>query len=145
MLISEFSQSYLLLYGILTLFWVVAITLFNVINEADMGWGIDEDDYFNVARGAGLVGLLTSAFYLVGLTLNAVAGSKNPSITFNWDIAWVAPTTTLIGTLLAPALSLVLAKIFKVTFFSTSTIAKIMKTVLYSWCSMLCRIGARKD
>lgn len=145
MFISELSQSYLLLYGILTLFWVVAITLFNVINEADMGWGIDEDDYFNVARGAGLVGLLTSAFYLVGLTLNAVAGSKNPSITFNWDIAWVAPTTTLIGTLLAPALSLVLAKIFKVTFFSTSTIAKIMKTVLYSWCSMLCRIGARKD
>lgn len=143
--ISELSQSYLLLYSILTLFWVVALTLFNVINEADMGWGIDEDDYFNIARGAGLIGLLTAAFYLVGLTLNAVAGSKNPSITFSWDIAWVAPTTTLIGTLLAPALSLVLTKIFKIAFSTTGTLIKTIKTALYSWCSTLSRIGARKD
>lgn len=145
MFISELSQSYLVLYGVLTLFWVVAITLFNVINEHDMGWSIDEDDYFNVARGAGLVGLITAAFYLVALTINAVAGSKNASITFSWDIAWVAPAATIVGTLLAPVLSLVLTKIFKVTFFSTGTIAKIMKTALYSWCSMLSRIGARKD
>lgn len=143
--ISELSQSYLVLYGVLTLFWVVAITIFNVINEYDMGWGIDEDDYFNVARGAGLIGLLTAAFYLVGLTLNVVAGSKNASITFNWDIAWVAPTTTLIGAILAPVLSLVLAKIFKIMFSTTGTLTKIMKTALHGWCYALSRIGARKD
>lgn len=144
MLISELSQSYLVLYGVLTLFWVVAITLFNVINEADMGWSIDEDDYFNVALGAGLVGLITCALYLVGLAINAVAGSKDPSITFSWDIAWVAPTTALIGTLLAPVLSLVLTKIFKVTFFTTGTLTKTIKAALYSWCSMLSHIGTPK-
>lgn len=144
MLISELSQSYLVLYGVLTLIWVVAITLFNVINEADMGWGIDEDDYFNVARGAGIVGLLTAAFYLVGLTLNAVEGSKDPSITFSWDIAWVAPTATIIGAVLAPVLSLVLTKIFKVMFSTTGALTKTLKTALYGWCSMLSRIGAPK-
>lgn len=145
MLISELSQSYLVLYGVLTLFWVVAITLFNVINEADMGWSIDEDDYFNVARGAGLVGLITCALYLVGLAINAVAGSKDPSITFSWDIAWVAPTATIIGTVIAPALSLVLTKIFKLTFSTTGALTKTIKTALYGWCSMLSRIGGRKD
>lgn len=144
MFISELSQSYLLLYGTLTLIWVAAITLFNVINEHDMGWGIDEDDYFNVARGAGLVGLIACAFYLVGLTINAVAGSKDASISFSWDIAWVAPTTTIIGTLIAPVLSLVLTKIFKATFFTTGTLAKTIKTALYGWCSMLSRIGTPK-
>lgn len=144
MLISELSQSYLVLYGFLTLIWVVAITLSNVINEADMGWSIDEDDYFNVARGAGLVGLLASAFYLVGLTLNVVAGSKNSSITFSWDIAWVAPAATIIGTILAPVLSLVLTKIFKLTFSTTGTITKTLKMILHAWCYALSRIGARK-
>lgn len=35
MFISGLSQSYLMLYGVLTLIMVVAFTLFNVINEAD--------------------------------------------------------------------------------------------------------------
>lgn len=145
MFISELSQSYLVLYGILTLFWVVAITLFNVINEHDMGWSIDEEDYFNVARGAGLVGLITAAFYLGILILNGLSRVENTGITFNWDIAWVAPTATILGTLIAPILLLVLSKILRITFTLTGTLAKIMKIALYDWCYALSRIGARKD
>lgn len=145
MFISGLSQSYLMLYGVLTLIMVVAFTLFNVINEHDMGWDIDEEDYFNVARGAGITGLFTSALYLGALVLNGLSTLKNTGIVFNWDIAWVAPTATIVGTLLAPVLSLVLTKIFKLTFTTTGTLTKTIKTALYSWCSMLSRIGARKD
>lgn len=143
--ISELSQSYLVLYGVLTLFWVAAITIFNVINEYDMGWGIDEDDYYSVARGTGIAGLAASAFYLGILILNGLSRLENTGITFNWDIAWVAPTATTLGTLIAPILLLVLSKILRITFTLTGTLAKIMKTALYDWCYALSRIGARKD
>lgn len=143
--ISELSQSYLVVYGSFTLIMVVALTLFNIILEADMGWDIDEDDYFNIARAAGLIGLITFALYFVFLAINGVSTLENTGIVFNWDIAWVAPAATIIGTLLAPVLSLVLAKIFKVTFFTIGALTKTIKTVLHSWCYALSRIGARKD
>ena len=145
MFISGLSQSYLMLYGVLTLIMVVAFTLFNVINEADMGWDIDEDDYFNIARGAGIIGLFTSALYLAALVLNGLSTLENTGITFNWDLAWVAPTATILGTLIAPILLLVLSKILRITFTITGTITKIMKIALYDWCYALSRIGARKD
>lgn len=145
MFISGLSQSYLMLYGVLTLIMVVAFTLFNVINEADMGWDIDEDDYFNIARGAGIMGLFTSALYLAALVLNGLSTLENTGIVFKWDLAWVAPAATIVGTVLAPVLSLVLTKIFKITFSTTGTLTKTTKTALYSWCSMLSRIGGRKD
>lgn len=110
-----------------------------------MGWSIDEEDYFNVARGAGLVGLITAAFYLGILILNGLSRVENTGITFNWDIAWVAPTATILGTLIAPILLLVLSKILRITFTLTGTITKIMKTALHDWCYALSRIGARKD
>lgn len=144
MFISELSQSYLVVYGSFTLIMVVALTLFNIILEADMGWDIDEDDYFNIARAAGLIGLITFALYFVFLAINGVSTLENTYLAFNWDIAWVAPTATIAGTLLAPALSLVLTKIFKLTFSLNGTLTKTIKTVLYGWCSMLSRIGARK-
>lgn len=145
MFISGLSQSYLMLYGVLTLIMVVAFTLFNVINEADMRWDIDEDDYFNIARGAGIMGLFTSALYLAALVLNGLSTLENTGIVFNWDLAWVAPAATIIGTLIAPILLLVLSKILRITFTLTGTITKIMKTALYDWCYALSRIGARKD
>lgn len=145
MFISGLSQSYLVVYGTLTLISVGALALFNIILEADMGWDIDEDDYFDAARAAGIVGLATSAFYLGILILNGLSTLENTGITFNWDIAWVAPTATIIGTIIAPVLLLVLTKIFKIAFSITGTITKTMKTVLHDWCYALSRIGARKD
>lgn len=144
MFISGLSQSYLMLYGVLTLIMVVAFTLFNVINEADMRWDIDEDDYFNIARGAGIMGLFTSALYLAALVLNGLSTLENTGIVFNWDLAWVAPATTIVGTLLAPVLSLVLTKIFKITFSTTGALTKTIKTALYGWCSLLNHIGTPK-
>ena len=145
MFISDLSQSYLVVYGSLTLIWVTVFTLFTTLVATDMGWDIDEDDYFNIARAAGLIGLTTFALYLVFLAINGVSKLENTHIAFNWDIAWVTPVAILIGTLLAPALSLVLTKIFKITFSITGTITKTMKTALYGWCYALSRIGARKD
>lgn len=110
-----------------------------------MGWDIDKDDYFNIARGAGIIGLFTSALYLAALVLNGLSTLENTGIVFNWDLAWVAPTATILGTILAPALSLVLAKIFKIMFSTTGTLTKALKAVLHDWCYALSRIGARKD
>ena len=64
MFISELSQSYLVVYGALTLIWVTVFTLFTTLIATDMGWDIDEDDYLAVARGTGIAGLAASAFYL---------------------------------------------------------------------------------
>lgn len=147
MFISVLSQSYLVAYGFCMLIWVIAFALFSTFIATDIGWSIDEDDYFDVARGAGLVGLGTSALYLIALiafTRNGLSTLENAGITFNWDIAWVAPTTTVLGTIIAPVLLLVLTKILKITFSITGTITKTMKTALYDWCYALSRIGARK-
>lgn len=144
MFISGLSQSYLVAYGSFTLIMVVALTLFNIVLEADMGWDIDGDDYFNIARAAGLIGLITFALYLVVLAVNGVSKLENTYIAFNWDIAWVTPTATLLGTITAPVLALLLTKIFRMTFSTTRTLTKTLKAVLHDWCSMLSRIGAPK-
>lgn len=147
MFISDLSQSYLVAYGFCMLIWVAVFALFTTIVATDMGWGIDEDDYFAVARGAGLVGLGTSALYLVALiafTRNGLSTLENAGITFNWDIAWVAPTTTIIGTLIAPVLLLVLTKILGIAFSTTGALSKTLKQALHCWCYALSRIGARK-
>jgi hypothetical protein len=144
MFISDLSQSYLVAYGFCMLIWVAVFALPTTIVATDMGWDIDEDDYFTVARGAGLVGLGTSACFLGILVMNGLSRVENTGITFNWDIAWVAPTTAILGTLIAPVLLLVLTKILKITFSITGTITKTMKTALYDWCYALSRIGARK-
>lgn len=145
MFISGLSQSYLVVYGALTLIWVTVFTLFTTLIATDMGWDIDEDDYYSVARGTGIAGLAASAFYLGILILNGLSRVENTGITFNWDIAWVAPTATILGTLIAPILLLVLSKILRITFTLTGSLAKIMKIALYDWCYALSRIGARKD
>ena len=145
MFISGLSQSYLVVYGALTLIWVTVFTLFTTLIATDMGWDIDEDDYFNIARGAGIMGLFTSALYLAALVLNGLSTLENTGIVFNWDLAWVAPAATILGTLIAPILLLVLSKILRITFTLTGTITKIMKIALHDWCYALSRIGARKD
>lgn len=145
MFISGLSQSYLVVYGALTLIWVTVFTLFTTLIATGRGWDIDEDDYYSVARGTGIAGLATSAFYLGILILNGLSRLENTGITFNWDIAWVAPTATIVGTITTPVLLLVLTKIFKITFSTTGTITKTMKTVLHDWCYALSHIGARKD
>lgn len=145
MFISGLSQSYLVVYGALTLIWVTVFTLFTTLIATDMGWDIDEDDYLAVARGTGIAGLAAAAFYLGILILNGLSRVENTGITFNWDIAWVAPTATILGTLIAPILLLVLSKILRITFTLTGTITKIMKTALHDWCYALSRISARKN
>lgn len=141
MFISSLSQSYLVAYGSFTLIMVVALTLFNIVLEADMGWDINEDDYFNIARAAGLIGLATFALYLVVLASNGVSKLENTYIAFSWDIVWVTPAATLLGTITAPVLALLLTKIFKITFSITGTLTKTTQKALYHWCSMLSRIG----
>lgn len=92
MFISELSQSYLVLYGALTLIWVTVFILFTTLIATDMGWDIDEDDYYSVARGTGIAGLAASAFYLGILILNGLSRVENTGITLTGTITKIMKT-----------------------------------------------------
>lgn len=134
MFISGLSQSYLVVYGALTLIWVTVFALFTTLIATDMGWDIDEDDYLAVARGTGIAGLAASAFYLGILILNGLSRVENTGITFNWDIAWVAPTTTALGTML------ITSSTIKSPASVWHGVGKLLAKPLGRWCALLERL-----
>lgn len=145
MFVSDFSQIYLIFYGSLALLGCLAITFMHILWIHLYEQDPDKDDHLTTSHAIGLIGLITFILWIIPFGITKAKAPTQIPINFNWDIAWVAPTATILGTLIAPILLLVLSKILRITFTLTGTIAKIMKTALYDWCYALSRIGARKD